>query len=116
MTITARIVTRGSPAGIGLSAAVEAVQALIPQLGRSCQLQYLVANSLGAVAGVGLAATVQLVLRSVSGPHTLTRPMYVVEHSAVLAVRRPPARHRRAELAPAMAKSSCRLRPVARAR
>jgi hypothetical protein len=106
----------GIAAGIGLSAVVEAVQALIPQLGRSCQLHDLVANSLGAIAGVGLAATVQLVLCTGSLPRTLTSPVYVVDHSAVLVVRRPLARHRRAELAPAMAKSSSRLRPVARAR
>ncbi|WP_132189947.1 MULTISPECIES: hypothetical protein [Kribbella] len=92
------------------------IRTLIPQLGRSCQLHDLVANSLGAIAGVGPAATVQLVLRPVSGPRTLTSPVYVVEHNAVLAVRRPSVRHRRAELALAMAKSSGRLRPVARAR
>ena len=105
----------GIAAGIGLSAAVEAVQALIPQLGRSCEPHDLVAKSLGAIAGVGLAATVQLVLRPVSGPRTLTSPVYVVEQNAVLAVRRRPARHR-AELAPAMAKNPGRLRTVARAR
>ena len=49
----------GIAAGIGLSAAVEAVQALIPQLGRSCQLHDLIANTLGAFAGVGLAAALQ---------------------------------------------------------
>ena len=76
----------GIAAGIGLSAAVEAVQALIPQLGRSCEPHDLVAKSLGAIAGVGLAATVQLVLRPVSGPRTLTSPVYVVEQNAVLAV------------------------------
>jgi hypothetical protein len=101
----------GIAAGIGMSAAVEAIQALIPPLGRSCQLHDLIANSLGAFAGVGLAAGLQVALRAATRPITLTNPGYVVEHSAVL-VRRPTGRHRRAELAPALAKS----RPVARAR
>ena len=43
----------GIAAGIGMSAAVEAVQALIPQLGRSCQLHDLLANSIGAFCGGG---------------------------------------------------------------
>jgi hypothetical protein len=101
----------GIAAGIGMSAAVEAIQALIPPLGRSCQLHDLIANTLGAFAGVGLAAGLQVALRAAIRPVTLTNPGYVVEHSAVL-VRRPAARHRRAELVPALAKS----RPVARAR
>jgi hypothetical protein len=42
-------------AGAGLSVAVEAVQSLAPGLGRSCQLHDVIANSLGAVAGVLLA-------------------------------------------------------------
>lgn len=42
-------------AGAGLSVAVEALQSLAPGLGRSCQLHDVIANSLGAVAGVGLA-------------------------------------------------------------
>jgi hypothetical protein len=101
----------GIAAGIGLSAAVEAIQALIPPLGRSCQLHDLIANTLGAFAGVGLAAALQVALRAATRPITLTNPGYVVEHSAVL-VRRPAARHRRAELAPALAEA----RPVARVR
>jgi hypothetical protein len=101
----------GIAAGIGMSAAVEAIQALIPPLGRSCQLHDLIANTLGAFAGVGLAAGLQIALRVATRPVTLTNPGYVVEHSAIL-VRRPAARHRRPELAPALAKS----RPVARAR
>jgi hypothetical protein len=101
----------GIAAGIGMSAAVEAIQALIPPLGRSCQLHDLIANTLGAFAGVGLAAALQVALRAATRPVTLTNPGYVVEHSAVL-VRRPAARHRRGELVPALVKS----RPVARAR
>jgi hypothetical protein len=101
----------GIAAGIGMSAAVEAIQALIPPLGRSCQLHDLIANTLGAFAGVGLAAGLQVALRAATRPITLTNPGYVVEHSAVL-VRRAAARHRRAELAPALAEA----RPVARAR
>jgi hypothetical protein len=114
--------TDGIAAGIGLSAAVEAVQALIPPLGRSCQLHDLIANTLGAFAGVGLAAIVQLATRT----RTLTSPAYVVEHGAIL-VSRGPARHRRGELVtrsasltraiprPVTAKAG-RLRPVARLR
>ena len=110
----------GIAAGIGLSAAVEAVQALIPPLGRSCQLHDLIANTLGAFAGVGLAAVVQLATRT----RTLTSPAYVVEHGAIL-VSRAPARHRRGELVlrsarlaravPRPVKTS-RLRPLARLR
>ena len=85
----------GIAAGIGMSAAVEAIQALIPQLGRSCQLHDLIANSLGAVCGVGLAAGLQTLAR---GPRFVTAP-YVVEHAALLVVRsRYPARHRRGGL------------------
>lgn len=99
--------------GIGLSAAVEALQAMMPPLGRSCQLHDLIANTLGAFAGVGLAAGLQVVLRAAIRPSTLTSPAYVVEHAAVLVVRgRPVARHRRGELAPALVKA----RPVARMR
>ncbi|NEA33329.1 VanZ family protein [Streptomyces sp. SID13031] len=105
----------GIAAGIGMSAAVEAIQALIPPLGRSCQLHDLVANTLGAFAGVGLAAALQMAvqraLRAATSPVTLTNPGYVVEHGAVL-VRRPAARHRRGELAPALVK----VRPAVRVR
>jgi len=100
-------------AGIGLSASVEAVQALIPPLGRSCQLHDLIANTLGAFAGVGLAAALQVLIRV----QTLTSPAYVVEHSAVLVMRgRPPARHRRGELALRPIPIQRASRPVARAR
>jgi len=103
----------GIAAGIGMSAAVEAIQALIPPLGRSCQLHDLIANTLGAFAGVGLAAALLTALRASIRPVTLTNPRYVVEHSALLVTRgRPAARHRRGELAPALAEA----RPVARAR
>lgn len=103
----------GIAAGIGMSAAVEAVQALIPPLGRSCQLHDLIANTLGAFAGVGLAAALQVALRTATRPIMLINPGYVVEHGAVLVTRgRPAARHRRGELAPVLAKA----RPVARAR
>jgi hypothetical protein len=105
----------GIAAGIGMSAAVEAIQALIPPLGRSCQLHDLIANTLGAFAGVGLAAGLQVALRGAIRPITLTNPGYVVEHSAVL-VRRPVARHRRAELAPALVPALAKARSVARAR
>ncbi|MET9313288.1 VanZ family protein [Kribbella sp. NPDC003505] len=85
----------GIAAGIGMSAAVEAIQALVPQLGRSCQLHDLIANSLGAACGVGLAAGVQTLTRRVSPGFLVVSPA-VVEHAALL-VRRPrrPARHRR---------------------
>lgn len=85
----------GIAAGIGMSAAVEAIQALIPQLGRSCQLHDLIANTLGAFAGVGLAAGLQTLTRG--GRLVVTGP-YVVEHAAMLVVRRRPARHRRGQL------------------
>ena len=106
----------GIAAGIGMSAAVEAVQALIPQLGRSCQLHDLLANSIGAFCGVGVAAGLQNITRSrrlVAGP-------YVVEHSAMLVVRsRQPARHRRGRSVPVLRpapKPANGLRPVARTR
>jgi hypothetical protein len=90
----------GIAAGIGMSAAVEAVQALIPQLGRSCQLHDLIANSIGTFCGVGLVAGLQALLR---GPRLVPVPLVVVEHSALLisrpyrrpapvTVRRPAAR------------------------
>jgi hypothetical protein len=83
-----------------MSAAVEAVQALIPQLGRSCQLHDLIANSIGAVCGVSLAAGLQSLTRS---RYLVVTPQYVVEHAALLVVRRSrrPARHRRGTLVPA---------------
>lgn len=85
----------GIAAGIGLSAAVEAIQALIPPLGRSCQLHDLIANTLGVFAGVSLSAALQRITRT----RVLTSPTYVVDHGAVLAMRgRPAARHRRGEL------------------
>ncbi len=106
----------GIAAGIGMSAAVEAIQALIPQLGRSCQLHDLIANSLGTFCGVGLAAGLQTLTRSrrlVTGP-------YVVEHAAMLVVRsRRPARHRRGGLVQRpvpVPKPANGLRTVARAR
>ncbi len=105
----------GIAAGIGLSASVEAVQALVPQLGRSCQVHDLIANTLGAFAGVGLAAGVQALNRT----RPLTSPEYVVEHAALLTMRgRPAARHRRTDLParPAMIQRTRRLRPVARLR
>ncbi|TCC43521.1 VanZ family protein [Kribbella sindirgiensis] len=94
----------GIAAGIGMSAAVEAVQALLPQLGRSCQLHDLIANSLGAFCGVGLAAGLQtLTRRLVARPGFLVVSPAVVEHAAMLVVRRPrhPGRHRRGTLAQA---------------
>jgi hypothetical protein len=105
----------GIAAGIGLSASVEAVQALIPQLGRSCQLHDLIANTLGAFAGVGLAAGVL----ALNQARPLISPVYVVEHGALLTMRgRPPARHRRVDLParPAMIQRTSRLRPLARLR
>ncbi|GAA3079163.1 hypothetical protein JOF29_004967 [Kribbella aluminosa] len=89
-------------AGIGLSAAIEAIQSLIPSLGRTCQLHDVMTNSLGSVCGVGLAAAVQTVahglLTASRGRRLVTAP-YVVEHTGLLVVRsRPPARHRRATL------------------
>jgi VanZ like family len=96
----------GIAAGVGMSAAVEAVQALIPQLGRSCQLHDLIANSLGVFCGVGVAAGLQTLTRG----RQLVAVPYVVEHAALLVVpARLPARHRRGEL-------TSKLRPVARLR
>ncbi|WP_328524882.1 VanZ family protein [Kribbella sp. NBC_00359] len=106
----------GIAAGIGMSAAVEAIQALVPQLGRSCQLHDLIANSLGAFCGVGLAAGLRTLTRSrrlVTGP-------YVVEHAAMLVVRaRRSARHRRGGLVQRpvpIPKPATGLRAVVRAR
>lgn len=91
----------GIAAGIGLSAAVEAVQALVPPLGRSCQLHDLIANSIGTLCGVGVAAGLQLLTRSLVTQGLAARPLVVgppavVEHAAMFVVRaRPRARHRR---------------------
>ena len=99
LTLTSGRPGDGIAAGIGMSAAVEAVQALLPALGRSCQLHDLIANSLGAFCGVGLAAGLQSLART----RYVITPPYVVEHPALLVVRRPrrPARHRRGTLVPA---------------
>ncbi|GAB2681227.1 VanZ family protein [Kribbella swartbergensis] len=116
----------GIAAGIGMSAAVEAVQALIPQLGRSCQLHDLIANTLGAFAGVALAVGLQTLTRE----RRLVTVVYVVDHAApdpyqappppMIVVRgRPPARHRRGELTPVPVQASNSangLRQIARAR
>ncbi|WP_427887281.1 VanZ family protein [Kribbella sp. GL6] len=88
-------------AGIGLSAAIEAIQSLVPSLGRTCQLHDVLTNSLGSVCGVGLAAAVQTIAHGVltTTRGRLVTPPYVVEHAGLLVVRsRPPARHRRATL------------------
>jgi hypothetical protein len=114
----------GIAAGIGMSAAVEAIQALVPQLGRSCQLHDLIANTAGAFAGVGLAAGLQTLARG----HRLILTPYVVEHRAMksasaramVVVRgRQPARHRRGELIPRpvpVTRTANGLRQIARAR
>jgi hypothetical protein len=96
----------GIAAGIGMSAGVEAIQALIPQLGRSCQLHDLIANSIGVFCGVGIALGLQTLVR---GRRLVTEP-YVVEHAAMLVVRP----HRRTGLTrrpvPVPARSVARLR------
>jgi hypothetical protein len=85
----------GIAAGIGMSAGVEAIQALIPQLGRSCQLHDLIANSVGVFCGVGMAVGLRTLTRSsrrlVTGP-------YVVEHAAMLVVPAARLARRRGEL------------------
>ncbi|WP_433163973.1 VanZ family protein [Kribbella sp. CA-247076] len=102
----------GIAAGVGMSAAVEAIQALLPQLGRSCQLHDLLANSLGAFAGVGLA----VVLLTLTRRRRLIPTPYVVEHGAIVVVRgRAPARHRRGELVP-VGEPANGIRQIARAR
>jgi VanZ like family len=58
-------------AGAGLSVAVEAVQSLAPGLGRSCQLHDVIANSLGAIAGVSLVL-------SFDALHRITRSVTAV--------------------------------------
>jgi hypothetical protein len=68
----------GITAGVGMSAAVEAVQALVPQLGRSCQLHDLIANTLGAFVGVAMAAGLQTLSRG----RRLMTVGYVVDHAA----------------------------------
>lgn len=61
-------------AGVGLSVAVEAIQALLPGLGRSCQLHDLIANAVGAVAGVVLVAACRTLAHT--GPAATTvRPV-----------------------------------------
>ena len=60
LVLLAGIVTRRPVAmflaGAALSALIEAVQALIPQLGRSCTTTDWLANSAGALTGAVLAA------------------------------------------------------------
>lgn len=53
----------GALAGSVLSAAIEALQAISPGIGRSCAVDDWIANSAGAVLGAGLAALVLLIAR-----------------------------------------------------
>jgi len=53
--LVARRPGRVLAAGIGLSAAIEAVQALIPAIGRSCDTNDWAMNSFGVIIGVVLA-------------------------------------------------------------
>ncbi|MFC0628041.1 VanZ family protein [Kribbella deserti] len=98
----------GISTGIGMSAGVEAVQSFIPVLGRSCQLHDLIANTLGALAGVGLASALLLVLRSPASPGLgglsgrrswrsaqAIAPPATVGHAAMLISRPRSGRHRR---------------------
>ncbi|MCW2748499.1 MAG: VanZ family protein [Nocardioidaceae bacterium] len=49
-------------AGLGLSAGIEAIQALLPALGRSCSTNDWLSNAIGAVIGAALAwAALQLI-------------------------------------------------------
>ncbi|GAA1564243.1 hypothetical protein GCM10009789_16860 [Kribbella sancticallisti] len=68
ITLTSGRTADGITTGIGLSAAVEAMQAMVPHLARSCQLHDLIANSLGAFVGVGLAAGLLVALRTAIRP------------------------------------------------
>jgi len=43
-------------AGVGLSMGIETAQALLPSIGRSCDSQDIIANSIGAALGAVLAA------------------------------------------------------------
>lgn len=116
----------GIAAGIGMSAAVEAIQALVPQLGRSCQLHDLIANTLGVFAGVGLAAGLQnltrgrrlVIARSVA--HAAVDALAAPPSRSILIVRgRPSARHRRGQLVARtvpVPKPANGLRQIARAR
>ncbi|WP_328989714.1 VanZ family protein [Kribbella sp. NBC_01245] len=81
----------GLTTGVGISAGVEAVQSFIPPLGRSCQLHDLIANSLGALAGVGLASALLVLLRKLASAPAIAPPM-AVGHTAMLVTR---PRHRR---------------------
>lgn len=82
----------GLTTGVGISVGVEAVQSFIPPLGRSCQLHDLIANSLGALAGVGLAGALLVLLRKLQGAPATAPPM-AVGHAAMLVAR--PGRRRR---------------------
>jgi VanZ family protein len=51
----------------GLSGAVEALQALVPELGRSCDTTDWLSNTIGAGTGAGLAAAALLLARANRG-------------------------------------------------
>ncbi|SDR65192.1 VanZ family protein [Agrococcus carbonis] len=53
----------GAATGVALSAAIEMVQAFVPEIGRSCAVDDWVANSIGAVLGALLAAFALLLRR-----------------------------------------------------
>ncbi|SDG22107.1 VanZ family protein [Klenkia brasiliensis] len=55
-------------AGSGLSAAVEALQAVVPGIGRACDTTDWSSNTLGAAAGVGLAVLGLTLRRAVRAP------------------------------------------------
>ena len=49
---------------IGLSVSLEALQALVPGLGRSCDTNDWLSNTIGAAVGTGLAAAALALNRS----------------------------------------------------
>jgi VanZ family protein len=81
--LAAVVVRRWAPAlvaGVALSAVVEAFQALVPALGRSCSTNDWLSNSIGAVigAGLGLLALRLARHRRVDLHGTSTRPPHDV--------------------------------------
>ena len=57
-------------AGSGLSVALEAVQALVPAIGRSCDTNDWLSNTIGAIAGAALAQVALSLARARRSPGT----------------------------------------------
>lgn len=79
----------GALAGGALTVAIEAVQALVPAIGRSCAIDDAIANALGAVLGAVLAALALLLARRASAAATAADVRARQEPSAATPAGRP---------------------------